>query len=1502
MTDAGRSCSDSTVKLVVGGTASGNNRQNSDGWSTARSWHPTTDANDVIGGSGDTWGLSLTAAQINAGNFGVALSARDIGTYEPPDCTTATKTASPNAAPPNCTPAVHLSCSLNVDSVSMTVYYSGVPAATPTFAPGPGGYGHAQSVTISDATPGATIYYTTDGTTPTTGSPQYSGPISVGTNMTINAIATATGFVQSAVATGTYVINGPAATPTFSPVPGAYPGSQSVMISDTTPGAVIHYTNDGTTPTAASPTYSMAISVAQNTTIKAIASAAGYDDSTMATGAYTIAAATPTFSPAAGTYSSSQSVTLSDTTTGAVIHYTIDGSTPTAASPTYSTAISVTQNTTIRAIAIAPNYDNSAVATAVYVISAATPTFSPAAGAYPSAQNVTISDTTTGAVIHYTTDGSTPTAASPTYSTAISVTQNTTIKAIAISTSYGNSSVGSAAYTIAAATPTFSPAPGAYASAQNVTLSDTTTGAVIHYTTDNTTPTASSATYTSAISVTQNTTIKAIAIATNYDNSAVATGNYVINGPAATPTFSPAPGSYGPPQNVTISSVTSGATLYYSTDGADPAPNAPNTTQYQGAITVDTGITLKAIATAPAYLTSAVATGQYIIGAPQLTSLSTTSGSYNKQVTLTGSYFGGGGAGSIVYFGTTSAPIINWGNQSITVSVPKIPAATYAVTVVVNGQSSNGLNFTVTDPLNISPSSISLYVGQVQTLHILNPDGSVASGVTLTSDNPAIASAGQNQSGQPQVQAAGLGTVTVHATDGTRDGQMTVNVYSATATAPPDGTILWSVDPLGSNSIEDYFRAAKTDGAPAFYSIERNFNGGVHPDTIRTFNSDASPVATHVLSGTNETVSYRLALPDGGVLLRTAWLFVGSPFQQYWVKMDGQGNEKWRFPLQNNVYSYSPFWAVNSDGLLFTGRANGSANTYEVVVFDTNTGTMKYNIPVPMGVAGNSPSPSLISVPTIFPDGNAYYPMVTRNDTVTAMGGSQALYSFSESLNLLSVSPTGQSQTIHLVDNSCSYLQTATNSPIYFNCYAMNPNEVVPTNEGGKIVTWSEFRGGSFCDPTTCPTTTNNHFVTMPQGGTPADHVLASVGTSDSPVGTVTVGENGVFYQALPAAVVAADYNTGQQLWNYDASATGEPSLKLSAVTDTGANEVLVMEQQAHAAFPAYYSLFTLDAAGNKTYFPWLSPNGGSGDLFASLLSPEIADNDSYYGIVGSTNQIVKVGGSVPADAASPWLEEGGTRTKSRNVAPEFTSITPSRGLVGTTVHIVIAGRNLDLVSSVRDQGTGIIVQNPQISKKKIQADFVIDPHAPGGNHVIELVPSVGNAPATFNFYVQIPTHLVRTTVDGAPGGIGPLHVVNGGGVFDITGTTVKNAGPLCGVYQWFAYSVDDQQQPPQPIVNGQVTLKEAFSNFSPLGQEPDAGSATVDLSSTTTNRLTDIIGYFPYGPVCPNSDEHWIFDQTWTATTINGVTVSYPLQTTIHITAGNFSGTPNITSTITIQ
>jgi Chitobiase/beta-hexosaminidase C-terminal domain len=259
----------------------------------------------------------------------------------------------------------------------VTYTISSTPTAVaPAFSPAAGTYSSTQTVTISSTTSGATIYYTTDGSTPTTGSSSISsgGTITVAASETVNAIAVVSGYSNSSDASAAYVIQVAAVTPTFSPSAGIYTSSQTVTISSTTSGATIYYTTDGSTPTTGSSSISSGgtITVAASETVNAIAVASGYNNSALATGAYTIqvAAATPTFSPGAGTYAEPQVVTASSTTPRATIFYTTDGSTPTTDSLSVASGetISVGASETLNAIAVAIGFNNSATATAAYVI------------------------------------------------------------------------------------------------------------------------------------------------------------------------------------------------------------------------------------------------------------------------------------------------------------------------------------------------------------------------------------------------------------------------------------------------------------------------------------------------------------------------------------------------------------------------------------------------------------------------------------------------------------------------------------------------------------------------------------------------------------------------------------------------------------------------------------------------------------------------------------------------------------------------------------------------------------------------------------------------------------------------------------------------------------------------------------------------------------------------------------------------------------------------------
>ena len=242
--------------------------------------------------------------------------------------------------------------------------------ASPAFSVESGAVNSGTEVTITCATEGAKIYYTTDGTEPTASSTEYTAAISVTAAVTLKAIAVKSGMNDSAVASASYTIKGTVATPAFSVDSGAVNSGTEVTITCATEGAKIYYTTDGTEPTASSTEYADAISVTTAVTLKAIAVKSGMNDSAVASASYTIkgTVATPAFSLASGAVNSGTEVTITCATEGAKIYYTTDGTEPTASSTEYTAAISVTAAVTLKAIAVKSGMNDSAVASASYLI------------------------------------------------------------------------------------------------------------------------------------------------------------------------------------------------------------------------------------------------------------------------------------------------------------------------------------------------------------------------------------------------------------------------------------------------------------------------------------------------------------------------------------------------------------------------------------------------------------------------------------------------------------------------------------------------------------------------------------------------------------------------------------------------------------------------------------------------------------------------------------------------------------------------------------------------------------------------------------------------------------------------------------------------------------------------------------------------------------------------------------------------------------------------------
>lgn len=204
-----------------------------------------------------------------------------------------------------------------------------------------------------------------------------------------------------------------------------------------------------------------------------------------------------------------------------------------------------------------------------------------------------------GAKLYYTTDGSDPTTSATRvlYTSTLTFNKTTVLKAIAEKGGKA-SDVGTFTYTQGTPPETVTATPGdgtVFTTDVNVNLTTATAGAVIYYTTDGTDPTTSSAQYTATLNFTATTQLKAMAWSGGI-SSAVTTFHYIKDGDTLPPVADPPSGTeFETSQNVTLTSATPGATIYYTLDGSAPTTSS---IEYTGPLSLITSATVRAFATA----------------------------------------------------------------------------------------------------------------------------------------------------------------------------------------------------------------------------------------------------------------------------------------------------------------------------------------------------------------------------------------------------------------------------------------------------------------------------------------------------------------------------------------------------------------------------------------------------------------------------------------------------------------------------------------------------------------------------------------------------------------------------------------------------------------------------------------------------------------------------------------------------------------------------------------
>ena len=522
--------------------------------------------------------------------------------------------------------------------------------ATPIISPNGGTYGQGQTITISSATSGATIKYRTDGRAPSFFYPgtTYNGPFTLSTG-TYNIVAKAykDGYYSSDAAYAEQLVINPITlpAPTIYPNGGSFTNEATVYIGSTVLGAEIRYTTNGAEPTQYSALYVDPLTLTSDTTVKAKVFLDGYTPSPTTSVDYEIIQSIPAPSifPSSGTTANdSMTVFLGSTVLGADIRYTTNGAEPTAYSALYDDSFNLGPGQHIIKARTFFNGLQSSTSTATYTVyntavSVDPPAIYPYGGNFNGPITVTLTSDTEDAFLSYTLDASDPLTSGTVqpYSGPFTLNAGTYyVRARAYKTGIGSSTMSSATIVVVdpvngtVETPEISPPSGQYTNTINVSVNAPDYSSPfnvrrLYVTTDGADPVADFLSAGNGVSGNYNfnlsapTMVKALSAQAAWYDSEIASADYTFI--CDTPTIATA-GTYTDSTTVSMSTLTSNATIYYTTDGSEPT-TADN--EYSSSFSINSSQVVKAICVRNNFEQSETAVSVFVINetpvAPNIT-------------------------------------------------------------------------------------------------------------------------------------------------------------------------------------------------------------------------------------------------------------------------------------------------------------------------------------------------------------------------------------------------------------------------------------------------------------------------------------------------------------------------------------------------------------------------------------------------------------------------------------------------------------------------------------------------------------------------------------------------------------------------------------------------------------------------------------------------------------------------------------------------------------------